>query len=269
MITDICQRFTLGRESRRPAGEVIKPSAFDVVECVGSDADAVAFVEKHHYSGSCSARSHVFKLYMRGELVGASVFGMSASMAALDKPFPTLTNKERVELGRFVLIDSVPGNGESWFLARCFEAMRGRVVGVVSLADPEPRTSDVTGQRVFPGHVGCIYQATNGAYVGKSNPQSIRMFPDGTVFSNVSSGKIRQRKTGWRYAASQLEAWGASPFADDATEDQRIAWLERWRAQLTRGVRHRGNHRYLWCLDRRRRREVLRFPTFPYPKLHS
>jgi hypothetical protein len=32
-------------------------------------------------------------------------------------------------------------------------------------------------------------------------------------------------------------------------------------------MRHRGNHRYLWCLDTQRRREVLWAPGWPYPKL--
>ena len=38
-----------------------------------------------------------------------------------------------VELGRFVLLDSVAGNGETWFLARSFEILRKHaIVGVVS-----------------------------------------------------------------------------------------------------------------------------------------
>jgi uncharacterized protein (TIGR03435 family) len=38
------------------------------------------------------------------------------------------------------LLDAVPGNGETWFLARCFEILRNRgVVGVVSFSDPLQR----------------------------------------------------------------------------------------------------------------------------------
>jgi len=59
-------------------------------------------------------------------------------------------------------------------------------------------------------------------------------------------------------------SWGAIPLAPG--EDP-LAWVQLWRAKLTRPMRHRGNHRFLWCLDKRRRREVLRFPTLPYPKL--
>jgi len=47
-----------------------------------------------------------------------------------------------VELGRSVLLDSVPGNGETWFLARCFEQMRkSDLIGVVTFSDPVPRKS--------------------------------------------------------------------------------------------------------------------------------
>jgi hypothetical protein len=33
---------------------------------------------------------------------------------------------EAVELGRLVLLDDVPANGESWFIARAFELLRAR-----------------------------------------------------------------------------------------------------------------------------------------------
>jgi len=40
------------------------------------------------------------------------------------------------------LLDSVPGNGETWFLARCFEQMRkSDLIGVVTFSDPVPRKS--------------------------------------------------------------------------------------------------------------------------------
>src|SRR5206468_2839829 len=96
-----------------------------------------------------------------------------------DLPSPTAA----VELGRFVLLDEVAGNGETWFLARCFEQLRGRVVGVVSFSDPIPRTA-INGREVFPGHIGGIYQAFNGRCLGRGTPRTLRLLPDGTVFSD-------------------------------------------------------------------------------------
>lgn len=262
MITDVVQRFTERRSSYRPVGETISASAYDVVEFAG-DATPRAFVERHHYSGSYPAARFRFGLYQRGDLAGVAVFSVGASGAAHRAVWPTLEPYEAVDLGRFVLVDSVPANGESWFLARCFEQLADRVVGVASCADPVPRIA-VGGARVFPGHVGTIYQATNGRHVGRTRPSTLRLLPDGTVLSNRAMGKLRRREVGWRYAAAELERWGASPLADG--EDP-AAWLRRWRPVLTRPLRHHGNHRYLWCLDRRRRREVLAAPAIAYPKI--
>jgi hypothetical protein len=115
-------------------------------------------------------------------------------MAAHRAVFPSLTIREALTLGRLVLLDSVPGNGESWFLARCFELLRTTgIIAVESCADPEPRTT-TSGAIVLRGHVGTIYQATNGHYVGKTNPCTLRLLPDGTCYSNRTSGKRTRRR---------------------------------------------------------------------------
>jgi hypothetical protein len=44
--------------------------------------------------------------------------------------FPMLSIDQAATLGRIVLLDEVPGNGETWFVARCFELLRaGRCRG--------------------------------------------------------------------------------------------------------------------------------------------
>lgn len=264
MIVDGCQRWTDGRGTRRPPGEPIDPREYEVM--LGDPRRAVRFVRQHHYLGTTSAPAHPFMLFRRSELVGVALFGPPASMAAHRAVFPTLAPREAVNLGRFVLVDNVPGNGESWFIARCFEGLRGRgVVAVESCADPEPRITK-HGEITFGGHVGTIYQATNGHYVGKTNDSTRHLLPDGTCFSNRARGKLAKGERGRRYAARQLVKWGADPL--DPGEDVRD-WLAFWVPRLTRTVRHRGNHRYLWALDRRRRREVLHAPALEYPKLHT
>lgn len=261
MIIDTVQRWTERRESRRPAGELIRPAAYDVVESV-DEATPRGFVERNHYSGSWVAARFVFELHQRGELAGVAVFSVPASGAAHRAVWPMLAPAEAVDLGRFVLVDSVPGNGESWFIARCFELLAGRVVGIASCADPVARET-AAGTRVFPGHLGVIYQATNGRYCGRTRPATLRLLPDGRVLSNRAQGKLVRRERGWRRAAEELERFGAEPLREG---EDAAAWLRRWRPLLTRPLRHPGNHRYLWCLDRRRRREVLAAPALPYPK---
>ena len=262
MITDSCQRWTLGREHRRPAGEVIRPSEYEVAEL--GPLEAEAFVRAHHYSGSCSPTAHPFGLWRRGELAGAAVFGPLPSMNAHRAVFPTLTTKQATTLGRLVLLESVPGNGESYFVARCFELLRtAGFVAVESCADPEPRLA-VDGRRIHRGHVGTVYQALNGRFVGKTNPASLRLLPDGSVLSNRTQGKLVRGERGQSTAVAQLERAGADPLQGDEDE---FEWLRRWRPRVTRSLRHRGNLRYLWCLDKRRRSEVLAAPALSYVKI--
>jgi hypothetical protein len=253
VITDTCQRFTLGRESRRPAGELIQPSAYDV-EILNPDL-AESFVARHHYAQSCSSRSHTFALYQRGELAGCAVFGALASMNAHRFVFGDLGTKEAVTLGRFVLVESVPGNGESWFIARCFELLRrAGVVAVESCADP------------VRGHCGIIYQSTNGRHVGRTNRATRYMLPDGSELSNRTSSKLTGGERGGGRAVEQLVAFGADALAPDQDV---LSWLRYWRPKITRRFRHPGNYRYLWALSKRHRRSVLeRFASKPYPKFH-
>jgi len=240
-VTD-CQRYTERRESRRPPGEPIDTRRYEVVESTDDKATR-AFVETHHYSASYPAARFRFHLYELAELVGVAVFSHPANDAVITNVFPGEATAG-AELGRFVLQDRVPGNGETWFLGRCFAKLRGRIRGVVSFSDPTPRTT-VHGATIFPGHLGIIYQAFNGRYLGRSKADTLRLLPDGSVFSNRAAGKIARGERGWRYAAALLERWGAAPLIDG---DDALAWLRRWRPLLTRPLRHPGNHRYSWSL---------------------
>src|SRR5690606_8376190 len=128
---------------------------YEVAEIAG-DTEAKRFVLEHHYSGDYPAARFRFGLYERGELVGVAVFSEPMNALAVTNWFPCTTH-EVPELGRFVLLDRVPANGESWFFARCREILRRHgIAGVLSFSDPVPRTSE-DGKVVFPGHVGTIY----------------------------------------------------------------------------------------------------------------
>jgi hypothetical protein len=115
---------------------------------------------------------------------------------------------ESAELGRFILLDSVPANGETWFLARTFELLRREsLLGVLSFSDPVPRRN-LSGRVIFPGHVGTIYQAANACYLGRATARSLHLLPDGRVLSDRTLQKLRSKDRGWRYAAALLEQFG-------------------------------------------------------------
>jgi hypothetical protein len=260
MQLDFTQRWRAGRASYRPAGEVINTRAHEVAEL--EERDARAFCERHHYEHSyVGGRRCAFGLYRGGDLVGVAAFaqgwGGDAGLGALALPAEACR-----ELKRLVLLDDVPANGESWFVARCFEQLRrGGLEGLVSFSDPEPRV-DVDGRRVFAGHLGIVYRALNAVYVGRATPRTRYVLRDGAIFSEESQDKIRNRDKGWRAAAAELERWGATPLGE--TGDAR-AWLRLWRGKLTQRHRHRGNLKYLWGLTstvRRRLPASQRYPTW-------
>ncbi len=254
-----CQRWRDRRDTYRPAGEPIDTRRYEVAE-LRADGPARAFVQRHHYSGSYPAARARFGLFRSGQLVGVAVLSHPASEAALEASVPLPAPRlARAELGRFVLLDDVPANGESWFLARVFEqARREGFAAVVAHSDPEARTT-ADGKVVFPGHLGTIYQATNATYCGRTPPRTWRILPDGTVLSARGLSKLRAHDKGWSYVAELLVRHGAPPPSGDWR-----AWVRHAVAIASRPLRHRGTHRYLWALDRSLRRH-LPAPQ-PYPK---
>jgi hypothetical protein len=258
MLTDVCQRWTERVGRWRPAGELIDVNRYDVAP-IAKDGPAKDFVLRHHYAGTYPAARFRHGLYRAGELVGVAVFSQPVN----NRTLAVLPGEpiESVELGRFVLLDDVPGNGETWFLARCFEDLRRRgLVGVVSFSDPIQR-ADASGNRVFGGHIGTIYQAHNGIYLGRGTARTLKLLPNGTVLSDRAIQKIRAGEQGWRYSVAQLEAAGAVPFDGG----DRRAWLAAQLPRVTRPLRHPGNHKYVWALQRSARKALP--ASLAYPKL--
>jgi len=258
----LCQRWLGGRSTYRPSGEPIVTARYEVAE-IPDDRTAKRFVLEHHYSGSYPAARVRIGLYESSALVGVAVFSVPASPGVITTCLPCGLD-EAVELGRFVLLDRVPANGETWLLARCFELLRRHgIVGVVSFSDPFPRRT-AEGKRIFAGHVGTIYQAHNARYLGRGTARTLRLLPNGVTFSDRAASKVRSGDKGCRYSAAQLERWGAPALTEGASTAERIAWLATWRSRLTRGVRHPGNHKYVWGLTRAVTKRLDE--SLPYPK---
>lgn len=264
------QRWEEGRTRWRPAGETIRPSEYDVEE-IQSDNIAREFVEQHHYSGDFPSARFRFALCHHGRRVGMAVFSHPVNDRTLTNVFPC-HRLEATELGRFVLLDEVPGNGETFFLARTFEALRKKeivdrktghelrgILGVVSFSDPMPRLT-MEGRVVMPGHVGTIYAAHNGVYLGRADGRKLHLLPDGRVFNHRTEQKIRKLEQGWEGGVRELQSYGAGPMSDDPA-----AWLDRWLPAVTRPLKHMGNHKYCWPLNRRMRPFLP--GSLPYPKV--
>lgn len=230
-------------------------SQFDVAE-IQRDSVLREFVAQHHYLRTCPPMRFRFGMYRGAELVGVAAFTVPVNKHSLTRTFGAAA--EAVDLGRFVLLDDVPHNGESWFLARCFAGLRRHGLdGVIAFSDPVPRVVD--GRTVMPGHVGCIYQAHNGVYCGRARADTLHVLVDGTTFHRRGMAKIRKRERGWRSAAERLVALGA-----DSPWDDTAKWLTHWLQRLSTRTRHPGNHKYAWPMNRALRRQMA--ASQPYPK---
>lgn len=258
MITNVCQRWRAHRSHYRPAGEPIATSRHEVSE-IPDDTTAKGFIQAHHYEHSYPAAIARHGLYRDGELVGVAVYAQvwPHVLASAKITVPT------IELARFVLLNQVEANGESWFLARSRALLRreDRAELVLSHSDDMPRHA-VDGRVVHVGHIGMIYQASSAIYCGRAVRNTLYLLPNGHTLSQRVQSKIRTQDRGWRYGVELLVAHGATPPVANA--DMR-EWLKHWREALCRRVRHPGNHRYLIPVSARARRWA---PTsLSYPKL--
>jgi hypothetical protein len=249
-VTDTTQRWKLGREYYRARAADFRPGDFGV-EPILDDTTAKRFVVEHHYAGSFPAARSRAGLYRRTragvpELVGVAVFSEPMQRAAIPHYAPGLAPHEGVELGRLVLLDDVPYNAETWFLARAFGVMHAELPDVrivLSYSDPVPRAAE-DGRVVTPGHVGSIYQGKGARYVGRSKRRTLWLDRWGRVVSERAIGKIRNEERGWRNDARRIIDAGAP---DRRLGEEPRAWLERaLREGPFRQLRHPGNHAYLF-----------------------
>ena len=134
------QRWRKRRTSYRPKGEPIDPGQFGV-ELI-EEKVAKAFIREHHYSHSYPAARLRAGLFRSGHgLVGVAVFSQPMNSRTIGR-FADVS--DGVELGRFVLLDDVEANGETWFLARAFRLLRKEKPEAeicISYSDPLPSVS--------------------------------------------------------------------------------------------------------------------------------
>jgi hypothetical protein len=268
-----CQRTTL----RTPAWRHTSDGGFNArrYRLIGvPEREARHFVERHHYSHSWPAARMSFGLFEARHLVGVAVLGVPMHPRVLTKPFPTLAPNAAAELSRFVLLDEVPANAESFVLGRLFRlAAAHGLRGLVAFSDPQPRI--IAGTPLLPGHIGHIYRVTAGRYLGRGTKRTIIVLPDATVLTARAQSKVVRGERGAAGVRARLCALGAQPLADVAAEHARrgvdvtpAMWLELALDRIgARRVRHHGCHRFVWPVGDRgwRRRCPIGMDELPYP----
>lgn len=160
--------------------------------------------------------------------------------------FQDLDASQGVELGRFVLEESLAANAESWALTRMKRLLREAlptVRGVVAYSDPIERR-DEAGVLVKRGHVGTIYKATNAAYRGLSSARTLWLAANGASLADRLLSKVRNSETGERYAMERLAALGAPR---RQPHEEGVAYIGRLKHELwLKPMRHPGNHAFTW-----------------------
>ncbi len=196
------QRWRTERSSYRIPDEVIQTRHYEIAT-MATEGEVRAFIAMHHYLRSLPPSRFRFGLYRHDQLVGTAVFTYPVNDRTITNVFdcPAI---EGAELGRLVLLDDVPGNGESWFVAECLRRLRRvGLAGVVSFSDPVPRAS-LTGVTVTPGHIGTVYQALNEAYLGRSSPRTLRSLAERHDPERSNAAETPQWRT--RYASDPPES---------------------------------------------------------------
>lgn len=249
------QRWKLGRNYWRvDRDEGFRKAHYTIDEV--RDSVARAFVVEHHYSGSYPIAMERVGLFCGLTLVGVAVFSIPINNSVVPR-YTGQPADQGAELGRFVLLDEVPYNAESYFLAGAFRVLRTLRPGlsaVVAYSDPMPRAT-AAGQVVLPGHVGIVYQASNAQYLGRASSKTLHLTPSGVALSSRAVSKVRLQEHGAESAEKRLVRLGAPP---RSVGQHPADWINGVLDGNTfRRVRHPGNHIYAWALGTQREKAAL------------
>jgi hypothetical protein len=285
------QRHNQGRIFYRPTREYFDPRQHHVDQ-IPNDTTAKNFILAHHYSQSFPAAIASFGLFETSATSPACLVGVATFSVPMgtSKTFIKLleADEQICELGRFVLLDHVGSNAETWFLAKARSrlarakrtsptaSMASKPVHplIISYSDPVPR-SNARGDICFRGHFGKIYQGEKdggantgmGLYTGRGAAKTMWLTQDGSCFVDRILNKLKNGETGEQYVQALLLKHGAP--RRDALEPGSHYVTRALREGPFRLVRHRGNHRYIFTAGCHKRQKQLRQqidPQLPYPR---
>lgn len=131
-----------------------------------------------------------------------------------------------------------------------------------------PRLSQLTGEHTTPGHVGTIYQAFNGVFLGRTTARTRYLDPTGVDVSPRGEQKLRKEEGGWMAVERRLLEVGADPRRRGESPGD---WWRRVRqTDVFTRYRHPGNLMYAWpLLGKRERKRLIREATERRKWLHG
>ena len=223
-------------------------------------AAARAFVARHHYLPTWPAAQLAVGLFgsqrsANAGLTGVAVFAVPATAAVIARHTGFAEAERGAVLARFILLDEIPQNGESFFLSRALRLLRREkpaIEAVVSYADPGA------------GHIGRCYAALSGAHRGVTRPRRVLRIGEATISGRTLS-KVRGDERG---AAGAVDRMVAAGMPRPAVLEGGAAWLNRLiEERLLLPHVQAGLFAYCFELTREARRRGRALPRRPYPKL--
>lgn len=141
------------------------------------------FLLKNHYLHRKAPSEYTFGLFLRNnELVGVCTFHTPFS-PGLKRMFGEENKNDVIELNRLALLDFLPKNSESWFVAKCLNSKLIKKRIIVSFAD------------TTQNHNGTIYKALNFIYTGLTKKKKNMTVGDGrhaiSVGLNYDKSKLK------------------------------------------------------------------------------
>ena len=161
-------------------------SAKDLIVKPISSADARAAVKKYHYSGKVVNNSQLhLGAFLGGRLEGVMSFGPSMDKRKIQGLVRDTAWNGFIELNRMAFSDRLPRNSESRALSVAFRMIKQHyphIEWVVSFADGA-QCGD-----------GTIYRASGFVLTKINQNNTMLMFPDGEVISDLSIKLGKQKK---------------------------------------------------------------------------
>lgn len=253
MLTERSQRWRLRRSLFVPNATEIDPRQYAVDGLEHSTARR--FIREHHYLGSHPAAQFAAGLFRKTELVGAAIFATPSNDAVITRHTGLLNPRHGTTLARLVLLDDVPGNAETYFVARAQRLLRSAKANIEAFVSYSDETV---------GHVGQVYKALSGSYRGRARSRS-RHYLANFQISERSLSKIALEEPGGEGAARQLIAAGASERHPHESPSKWISRLRQERQLISRQVP--GLHVYSFPLTLAARIAERSIPREAYPRL--
>ena len=207
------------------------------INIINNHKESKQFIEENHYSHKMpQAVKYKFGFYYKYQLRGMAIFSVPANRYSITSVFEDEHQSIGIELSRLFTTDNNVSNFESYCLSKCLQYLKDNTDYdvVVSYADPN-----------F-GHVGYLYQAVNGLYLGQTSKET-RYFYKNQLLTRRSLG----RKCG------DTEVEHAKRIMEDGAEK----------------VKMDGKHKYLFFItNKKRKRDLIKkMKVSPqkYPKLQE